>query len=521
MSNKERTNMELELKKQKLSYCDKILDTTVSSEETLETIVPDACPDILRIIDTEGKVLIRGKEAQDGRAEITGTVKACILYIPDGERGVRRLNAAIPFTCRVDGREITPDTRLVVRACLQSIETRLLNPRKVLTRAEVLLFVSAFRSMETEICSDVAGGEKSGVELLRETQNAYMIVCVREKDFTFVDELNLSGSKPGAEEILRTHVTLAADDVKIIGNKLVLKGTAHVAVFYRGEDGEMSTGSFDLPFSQIMEVEGADEDADCAVVLLLSGAECEIGGESDPDDRHTMIVTLNMKAQAVVSQNRRVDLISDLYSTAFDLSAEAKPYAFLALTDKTSRRQTVRETMEAGEPARMVLDASVRMGAVTQSREGGKLVLSAEAMVAAIYMGEDGELYELSRRIPVSCQMDVPEDCACTASASAPGEVFASPASSGIEVRFTVDFDILVVSSRKTTGITGVRMDSGAPRDTSGQPSVILRMVGGRERLWDIAKKHRTTVREIMTANGLEEESAAGEGRLLLIPKKR
>ncbi len=39
--------MELELNRTHLAGYDTVLDTTVFQEETLETIVPDACPDIL------------------------------------------------------------------------------------------------------------------------------------------------------------------------------------------------------------------------------------------------------------------------------------------------------------------------------------------------------------------------------------------------------------------------------------------------------------------------------------------
>jgi LysM repeat protein len=46
-------------------------------------------------------------------------------------------------------------------------------------------------------------------------------------------------------------------------------------------------------------------------------------------------------------------------------------------------------------------------------------------------------------------------------------------------------------------------------------------MAGGQKRLWDIAKKYNTTVKDIMTANELAESEGLPEGRLLLIPKKR
>ena len=55
--------MELECKTTHLNCYDTVLDTTLYQEETLESIVPDACPDILRIVDTEAVVCLKSKEA--------------------------------------------------------------------------------------------------------------------------------------------------------------------------------------------------------------------------------------------------------------------------------------------------------------------------------------------------------------------------------------------------------------------------------------------------------------------------
>ena len=47
--------MELELERTQLNGFETVLNTTVCREEMLEAIVPDACPDILTICDTEGR----------------------------------------------------------------------------------------------------------------------------------------------------------------------------------------------------------------------------------------------------------------------------------------------------------------------------------------------------------------------------------------------------------------------------------------------------------------------------------
>ena len=49
----------------------------------------------------------------------------------------------------------------------------------------------------------------------------------------------------------------------------------------------------------------------------------------------------------------------------------------------------------------------------------------------------------------------------------------------------------------------------------------LLRRMGRGETAWDLAKRHNTTVADILSANHLEDESALAGERLILIPKKR
>ena len=88
------------------------------------------------------------------------------------------------------------------------------------------------------------------------------------------------------------------------------------------------------------------------------------------------------------------------------------------------------------------------------------------------------------------------------------------------EVRFPVRFAWLALTGGKAAAVSAVSFDENSPLDHSGQPSIVLRMVSGGERLWDIAKAYGTTARDVMRANALEEEELP-DGQLLLIPRKR
>lgn len=92
--------MELELKKTSLDAYETGGELALTQEETAETIVPDYCPDIARIIETDGKVYLHSRELRDGKAEVSGTVRVTVLYTPEGEGGIRTLEFAMPLLWR-------------------------------------------------------------------------------------------------------------------------------------------------------------------------------------------------------------------------------------------------------------------------------------------------------------------------------------------------------------------------------------------------------------------------------------
>ena len=126
--------MELEFERDTIACWETVADTTLCQEETLESIVPDACPDILRIIDVCGQAVLTGKQAREGAAEVNGAVRAVILYQPEDGTGLRRMEVSLPFTCQTEAPGLTAQGFVAASPRLRCAEARMLNPRKVLLR---------------------------------------------------------------------------------------------------------------------------------------------------------------------------------------------------------------------------------------------------------------------------------------------------------------------------------------------------------------------------------------------------
>lgn len=232
-------------------------------------------------------------------------------------------------------------------------------------------------------------------------------------------------------------------------------------------------------------------------------------------------VTLYLHATALLRQTQELTLLSDLYSTAYDLTYDAAPLELTSFREQFTRRQTVREVLEIGVVADSILALSVTCGAVSVSREGAGVVLRTGASVRALYLDEGGVPLVAERSIDVSCQLELPEDCRVAARAVCPEEVQGSLTDRGIEVRFPVDFRAEAAQRVKRVCVSAGKINTDAPKETTGAPSLVLRCLGKQETAWDLAKRYNTTIGVILAANQLETEGDISRDQLLLIPRKR
>ncbi len=511
--------MELDFKKACFDAYEAGGELTLTQEETAETIVPDYCPDIARIIETEGKIYLHSREIRDGKAEISGTVRVTVLYTPDGEGGIRTLEFAMPFTAESDSRAMPDCTALTAETETEFLETRMLNPRKVFTHCKLVTRLTGYQKAPVCFCTDVDAEERLCIEKRQEQQHAIVLTHIAEKDFTFSEELNLSPGREGAAELLTSRVASTVTETKIVGSKLIFKGMFTVSLLYRTANGRCAATTGELPFSQIMEVEGASEGAAASLQMQLTGTDFQIDG-GDAEGRQ-IAVTLYLHASALLREERELTLLSDLYSTAYDMTYEAAPLSLTGFCETLSRRQTVREVLEIGVVADSILSLSVTCGAVSVSREGESVTLRTAASVRALYLDEGGVPLVAERCIETACQLELPEDCRVTARAVCAEEVQGSLADRGIEVRFSVDFRAEAASKVKRVCISGAKINAEAPKEQAGAPSLVLRCLGQQESAWDLAKRYNTTIGVILSANQLESEQDIRRDQMLLIPRKR
>lgn len=505
--------MELNLEREHINYNDMVLDTEVCREETLEAIVPDACPDIARIVDAGGHICLTGKQIRDGGAAVSGTVMGWVLYRPEDGRELCRMEVKLPFSVRTEAEQLHSQTQCVVTPYLRSMDARALNPRKILVRADVGLALQAYEPKELTLCRGITCDESEGVQQRRVQHTVCLTTAVQEKEFTFYDELHLSAGPSGKAQVLCVRADAHCGEARVIGSKLIFKGEAAVQIRYL-VGSELCSMRCAMPFSQIMEVEGTGETADCELSVCLTGSEWTQAGE----DGRTLNVTLELLGQAVVRDSIPVTVLQDCYSTAYPMQVRQEACTLERLVDNAVRPQSVRELLETNVPVKSVVDAGVSVAGMERHRQEATEHLRAELRISVLYLDERDELQVLNRTMTVSGHLELPPQSVCRCRCRCPGEVFAVPAAGGVEVRFTPEFSCLVMGRSSIPVVTEAASEPSGVERREKQPSVVLRMAANGEDLWDIAKACSTTQDRIRRANALGEDDPLPVGQMLLIP---
>ena len=512
--------MGYELKKNTLQFYEFSAVCSVVHEESADMIVPDFCPDVARILTADAVPLIKGKDLQGDRATVSGLIKLTVLYVPEGEDGVRSFLTSIPFTLTTSFKDFEGCHTLFACLKARTIDTNLLNSRKIFCRVTLEAALKGFRQKKYSFCDSIEGREDYGIEIKCREKTIEAVTAYCEKDISFTEELPLARDLDGAVEVLSAGVHPQITELKPYGNKLILKGLAMVEFLYLTEDHRILTAKGEFPFSQIFDIDEVPEDARADVCFHFSELEYHIGSERNPEDVHCISFGLTLPCQAVVYSKIPISYICDLYSIKYSMTPHVLHLNCSSASKELRQRSEMQQLLEIGMAPEEILFKTLFFDEVYSSREGDTVLLQTNAHVKVLCRDENGLPMMVERQIECSCRLDVPQDQVFDGRMEYLGDLTASAVRAGIDLRFSIDFIAQAAEAAELSVLTDLELDEEHPKDLSKVPSLVLRFYEQEDTLWSVAKRYATSVDAIKAANELTDETELSCGKLLLIPRK-
>lgn len=488
--------MELQFEKMGLDCLQTAACEVRNAEQTQELRLPDAMPDIGKVLCSWGQVLLRGKEWRSGGMTATGGVMVWIMYLPEDGMEPQTLETWVPFQVKWDFPDTERDGIMNVDFLLRCVDARSLSARKLLVRIGVSAMGQAMVPMRMELMTPASVPED--VQLLKRSYPVKLPREAGEKPFELEEEL----SAPPMEKILRYELQPEIIDQKIMAGKVVFRGAAALRVLYRDESGALKCWEGELPFSQFTDLEGEyDDAAEAAITPAVTNLELEQG-----ENGH-LHLKAGLTGQYVVYDRPVIEVVEDAYSPSREVQVHTDEANMPMVLDQ--RREAVRLEQNVAGDGQMVDVFFLTEHPITR-REGDGVVMEVPGTFQVLIVDGDGTLRSETVKTQGTWQLPAHENSRICGISTPSGW---GQGATG-RVHGDVGMTATTVAGQGIPMVTGLTLGDTAEPDPM-RPSLILRRAE-QESLWELAKRCGSTVEAIHKANDLTGEPE--QGAMLLIP---
>ncbi len=493
--------MEFQFQETGCEFLRGVVCEVLNEEQTQEVRLPEAMPDIGRVLAAWGQPMIRSKEWRSSGMGASGGVLAWVLYAPEDGSEPRSLEVWLPFQLRWDFPETQRDGIMRIDCQLAGMDARSVSARKLMVRSQISAWGEALEPARETVYQPPQLPED--IQLLEKTYPVTVPREAGEKTFALDEELSLPADWEQPEKLIRFSLRPELVDQKLMGDKAVFRGGALGHALLRCRDGQLRGWDFEVPFSQYAELEreyGAEGIVD--VVPAVTNLEMEL------QENGTLRLKGGLVGQYLVYDRVPVRVVLDAYSPKRETKQEIAMLRLPALLDQKRELITAQIPMdpEMGDP----VDLAAALSHPTLSREGDKIRMDLTGSIQILADTPEDTLRGTAKHWEDASQETAQKDVKLCAESRISG----SPRAGGGELRWDVQLRTRFHTEANIPMVCA--LSAGEERAPDPQrPSLILRRAGDAS-LWDLAKHCGTTVEAIREANGLSDEILPD--RMLLIP---
>lgn len=489
--------------------CKKISGSVVL-EHPIENdfFLPEGLPDMDTVLQCETSAGLLDKNIQNGKLRLEGLVLFEVIY-RDAEGLCHGARGKMPFSKTV---ELKDEQQIPhVELSVSYMNYRMINERRVDIRGALSIKIK-YSQMEQETFLD--NTEEAHLCIQQENFSVLEPMCSLRKRLTIREDMDLSGTAATMDEVITADAYVDVQDVKVIANKVVVKGTLHTDSLLTNREGSGVGVQHSIPFSQIVDAPDIEENDTCCCIVKCDDFSVE------PDEGTSgkiLSITANLVVQAEVYREKEISAVTDAYSVRSQLQEKRRKMEYYTASRWLNERIEEKCSVKIPEAVSAVLHVKCVLDEVqtVQAEEG--LVCRIQYHTTVYYLNEES----LVSAVSATAQADRPiADGTHTF-----GDLFVNVFgvsyvldASGVSVQASFIISGNTLEKKTRTFLTDLREEKPlTPRKNS---SLLLAFAKKGTPLWDIGKKYHVSATKIMEENDCKN-SVLEKDRSLLIPMER
>lgn len=485
----------------------------------LDHVLPDYYPEIFRILKCCLSPRVISAAVSGNKIMLDGVVLIKVLYLAENSTALHCVEQRYTWSKTVDiagkADNLCGEPRITVIPRADYCNCRAVSSRRLDIRGAI-----SCRITVTCPSKFTLPALPDGMQVLTREVPCCTQPISADKQLSVREDIETGAS--GIDYIISCDAVPRLDDLRIIANKAVVKGTVTVSALYgvhtdehSGCD-ELEKMTADIPVSQILDMPGLTDQHSCTPEFIVRN--CELIPKSDSG---VLSCELTMECRCSAVQSVSAELPCDAYSTEYesDLTVTSLriPSAPRRVDSQTSMKSTV--ACDNGE-VDSIWDCRGELCSVSCRPDGGNGVLvTGQVCVQVIgkcsggtpFFAEKQEAFE--HTIPAA---NVTPDTALSCRASVTNTGFAIRSDGNVDVTVQAEISAEMTDSRQVSVISSAAVHQDKPKERSDEFALRICYTTGSESCWDIAKRCGTTVEAVMEENEITDRSAELSGMVVI-----
>ncbi len=475
-------------------------DATEERAVDMDIVMPDYCEPISAVLKCTMKPIIGGRMQNGDRYCVDGMVVVRVLYVSDDRQRIHCYEATQPFHVAFRSQE---GIHHLVSSKVDYVNCRVMAPRRLDIHGAFRLCLQSFGVSECEI---FAPPSDPNVFCKTTPVNCTRPLDEYEKTFSVEDMVDLGVN---IDRLLYSEVTVSSWDCKPLINKVIVKGMIMLKTVC-GTDNDCVVNTQEIPFSQIVDIDGMSEDGCCEMHVRAGEHECRL--QSAEVGNNLLVVNVKLAACIRRFSTEETVTVSDAYSVKEQLICELSPVSIYMHDSKPMVKTTMQQHIDAPEGSTQVVDMWGELKTKELQHENGSTQLCCSVLIGMICKEESGHMVFSERLVDMACAAD---DTWTDAEVDI---VSVRHTLSGKQLRVQVDCRISPQCNNhhNMSVVSNVFPDEHTTYAKSAAPIRIVYAEQG-DTLWDIAKAHHASVDEIIAENDIHDDVLLNP-TMLMIP---
>ncbi|MEW6425351.1 MAG: SPOCS domain-containing protein [Bacillota bacterium] len=496
----------------------------VISENTQQTVVrgkvtvPEAKPDVDKILSTDKTAKIKKLEIVPDKVIVEGTLTLQIVYVAfDPAQAVHHMHVQLPFTTFVEVPGAQPGMEVQGKVTVEDIN--IVRSREDARQFDVAAVLSVFVKV-TEIQEiDVLTQCPAGATCKTETIKVAHVVASKTKQVVVSDDFDVPEEKPSVDKILDVMVSAEITNKRVLKNKVIVDGKVTLDILYVALEPDQPVHQLHrtFSFSDFIEVPGAEPDMDVRVDVRVESADVE---QIRPDRlRADMVLMLT----ANVFQTRQINVITEV------MGAQATMVRLKIdhVIGEDSTQVVLRDTFETPEPkpdVAKILNVTVDKVEITETKIlKNKVIVRGDVIVQVVYVAAlpDQPVHAVHRKIPFRTFVEIPgaEEGMEVDVRAVVEFVTADKEGCNVTIELVLKVTAKVFETLQKDVAVEITVPTPAPTPPVCVPGEVIRYtIQPGDTFFILAQRFGTTVEAIMQANPGVDPQNLQVGQVINIP---